>query len=69
MMVNINQGQASTILITIYGIIVTILATTDILEELGVPAKTATVIIGVATIIWNYVKPRSEDDNEKEEIA
>lgn len=62
-MVTINQGQTSTLLISVYGAIVTILvAYPEILGAMGVPIRTATIIIGVMSIIWNYIRPRNDEE-------
>ena len=62
-MVTINQGQTSTVLISVYGAIVTILvAYPEILGEMGVPVRTATIIIGMLSIIWNYIRPRNAEE-------
>lgn len=66
----INQGQASTMAITIFGIFAAIIiAEPQILGDLGVPAQYITALVLVITILWNYLKPRALDTPEVEETA
>ena len=69
-MIEVKQGQMSTVAITVFGIIAAIIiAKPEILGQFGVPTQYISSIVLIVTVVWNYLKPRAADIPEPEEIA